>query len=117
MADPSRLAASDRNYFFSPYRSNHIRANSDRSLSSWQGYSGKDASSVEHWFTLSAGEDPLSRIFYNDSNGPQTIDLGTRQYLDLDQNQVLGSIILQPFESMVLVDDGEAGLTLLSMKH
>ncbi len=115
MQAPGRLAVSDRNYFFSPYRPSHIRANGDRSLSSWQTYSGQDSSSVEHWFTLSAGDDPLSRIFYNDTHSPQIIDLGTRQYLDLDQNQVLGSIVLQPFESMVLIDDGEAGLTLLSM--
>jgi len=44
-----------------------------------------------------------------------TIDLGARKYLDLDQNAVLGSIVLQPFASVVLVDDGAAGLTLQRM--
>jgi hypothetical protein len=43
------------------------------------------------------------------------VDLGVRKYLDLDQNTVMGAITLQPFESIVLVDDGYAVLTLQSM--
>ena len=113
--DPSRLGPSNNNYFFNPYRASHIHASGDRTLASWQSYSSKDGASVEHWFTLGAGDAPLSRIFYNDTISPLTVDLGTRKYLDLNQNDVLGSIVLQPFESLVLIDDGEAGLTLQSM--
>ncbi|MBN1812060.1 MAG: right-handed parallel beta-helix repeat-containing protein, partial [Anaerolineae bacterium] len=102
--DPSRLSSSDNNYFFNPYRASHIYAGGDRTLASWQSYSGKDGSSTEHWFTLGAGDAPLSRIFYNDTTSPLTVDLGTRKYLDLDQNEVLGSVVLQPFESVVLID-------------
>jgi parallel beta-helix repeat protein len=113
--DPGRLGTSNNNYFFNPYRVNHIRAGSDQSLASWQSYSGKDGASVEHWFTLSPGDPSLSRIFYNDMQSAQLVDLGIRRYLDLDQNTVQGSITLQPFESVVLIDDGYAVLTLQDM--
>jgi uncharacterized repeat protein (TIGR01451 family) len=108
LEDPSRLGSSDRNYFFSPYEADHIRANGDRSLASWQGYSGKDGSSKESWFTLGAGEAPLSRILYNDTAQVAEIDLGTARYLDLDQNGWVGSISLQPYTSRILIYDGEA---------
>ena len=41
--------------------------------------------------------------------------MGARKYLDLDKNDVMGSVTLQPFTSVVLIDNGEAGLTLESM--
>jgi hypothetical protein len=44
-----------------------------------------------------------------------TIDLGSRQYLDLDQDPVIGSLTLQPFTSKILVDNGPAPLTLQSI--
>ena len=113
--DPSRLGPSNNNYFFNPYRASHIRASGDRTLSSWQSYSGKDGASVEHWFTLSPGDPPLSRILYNDTTSSKMFDLGERKYLDLDRTQVQGFITLQPFESIVLIDDGFAELTLQSM--
>jgi parallel beta-helix repeat protein len=113
--DPSRFGPSNNNYLFNPYRASHIHASGDRSLASWQSYSGKDGGSKEHWFTLGSGDPPLSRIFYNDTPSVQLIDLGIRKYLDLDQNTVMGAITLQPFESIVLVDDGYAVLTLQSM--
>jgi uncharacterized repeat protein (TIGR01451 family) len=102
------LGASDRNYFFSPYEVDHIRADGDQSLASWQGYSGKDGSSKESWFTLGAGEAPLSRIFYNDTAQVKEVDLGSARYLDLDQNERVGSIQLQPYTSRILIYDGEA---------
>ncbi|MCP4538688.1 MAG: DUF11 domain-containing protein [Chloroflexi bacterium] len=108
MQDSSVLGTSDRNYFFSPYEADHIRAVGDHSLASWQGYSGKDGNSKESWFTLGTGEAPLSHIFYNDTARVQEIDLGTAQYLDLDQNRRVGSISLQPYTSQILIYDGEA---------
>jgi parallel beta-helix repeat protein len=113
--DPSRLGPSNNNYFFNPYRASHIHASGDRTLASWQSYSGKDGASVEHWFTLSPGDPPLSRILFNDTTSAKVFDLGERKYLDLDQTQVQGYITLQPFESIVLIDDGFAELTLQSM--
>ncbi len=108
MQDTSVLGTSDRNYFFSPYEADHIRAGGDHSLASWQGSSGKDGSSTEAWFTLGAGEAPLSRIFYNDTPQVKEIDLGSARYLDLDQNGQVGSILLQPYASQILIYDGEA---------
>ncbi len=113
--DPSRLGSSDNNTFFNPYQASHIHASGNRSLASWQSYSGKDGASEEHWFTPSPSDPPLSRIFYNDTQSAQLIDLGIRKYLDLDQNTVMDSITLQPFESIVLIDDGFAELTLQSI--
>ncbi|MFL7793283.1 MAG: hypothetical protein AB8I69_14165, partial [Anaerolineae bacterium] len=113
--DPGRLGPSNNNYFFNPYRASHIHASGDRTLASWQSYSGKDGASAEHWFTLSPGDPPLSRILYNDTTSSKMFDLGERKYLDLDQSQVQGYITLQPFESIVLIDDGFAELTLQSM--
>jgi hypothetical protein len=111
----SRLGTSDENYLFNPYRANHIHESSDYSLAGWQSFSGKDANSVEHWFTLAEGDPPRSRILYNDTTGSRRFELGSRQYLDLDQNPVLGAVTLAPFTSLVLVDDGEAPLTLQRM--
>ena len=55
------------------------------------------------------------KIFYNATRSPATIDLGNRQYLDLDQNPVVGSLTLSPFTSKILIDNGPAPLTLLSI--
>jgi hypothetical protein len=43
-------------------------------------------------------------IFYNPTQSPVIIDLGVRQYEDLDRNLVQGSLTLQPFTSKILVD-------------
>jgi len=107
--------SSDYNYLFHPYEDQHIAYGPSwtrYSFDGWKTYSGREAHSKTNWFTLSTGEPPLSRIFYNDTSSPKTFDLGLRQYLDLDQNQVMGSVTLQPFDSIILVDNGEAGLTL-----
>jgi hypothetical protein len=44
-----------------------------------------------------------------------TVDLGSRQYLDLDQVPWLGSLTLQPFSSKILVDNGPAPLNLFGI--
>lgn len=113
--DSGRLGTSDYNYFFHPYQANHIQANGDRTLASWRSYSGKDAHSKEAWYSQAAGETPRSRIFYNDTTSSKTFELGDRLYLDLDQNQVVGSLTLEPFTSKILIDNGPAYLTLTSI--
>ncbi len=112
------FVASDGNYLFHPYQVDQIAhgpAWTRYTFSEWQAYSGLETQSKTNWFSLTPGDPPLSRLFYNDTQSPQTVDLGGRQYLDLDQNEVLGSVTLQPFESLVLVDNGAAGLTLQSL--
>lgn len=114
-ADSGRLGSSDQNYYINPYLAQHIEVQGTRSLADWQAYSGKDSTSKEAWFSLSPGQPPNSRIFYNDSPVLKTIDLGYTLYLDLDQNPVYGSLTLQPYQSKVLVVSGEAADLVLTM--
>lgn len=66
----------------------------------------RDVEAVDNWFVLAAGEQPRSRVFTNPTAGVAAVNLHPRQYLDLDQNPVSGTLILQPFASRVLIDDG-----------
>jgi hypothetical protein len=114
----SNFLSSDYNYFFHPYEVDQIAHGTSwtrYTFDEWKAYSGLESHSETNWFTLNPGDPPLSRVFYNDTKSPKTIDLGTRKYLDLDRNDVLGSIVLQPFASIVLVDNGETELTLQHM--
>jgi hypothetical protein len=110
-----RLGASDNNDFFQPYRPNHVIVDGEYSLASWRAASGKDASSKEHWYTQAAGEEPKSHIFYNDTGAVKTVDLGSTRYLSLDQEDVSGNLVLQPYSSVVLIENGLAPLTLFSL--
>jgi parallel beta-helix repeat protein len=118
LSDGASLLASDNNYFFHPYVDKQITTggwSGRKTFEEWQVYSGMDGYSKKNWFTLNGGDPPLSKIFYNATATPVTVDLGDRQYLDLDQNAVLGSLTLSSFSSQVLIDNGEAPLTLLSL--
>lgn len=112
------ISTSDYNYFFHPYVDKHIAYSSSwtrATFPEWQALSGKDSHSKTNWFTQEEGEESLGKIFYNASLSPVMIDLGSTQYLDLDQNPVIGSITLQPFASKILVNNGAAPLTLLGI--
>jgi parallel beta-helix repeat protein len=117
-ASLSNIVSSDDNYLFHPYVDEHIAYGSSwtrYTFPAWQAYSGLETHSKTNWFTLDSGDAPLSQIFYNDAHSVKTIDLGTRKYLDLDQNEVLGVLTLAPFSSKILIDNGDAGLTLLAI--
>lgn len=114
----NNFIASDYNYLFHPYVEKHIAFGSSwtrYSFSGWKAYSGRETNSKTNWFSQAAGEPSRGRVFYNETKSSLVIDLGSRKYLDLDQNQVAGSITLAPFSSVILVDNGEAGLSLLSI--
>jgi hypothetical protein len=114
----SNLSTSDYNYFFHPYVDKHIAYGPSwtrLTFAGWQAFSGQDTHSKTNWFTQPEGEASLARIFYNPSQDPVSYGLGSRKYLDLDQNSLAGSLILQPFTSQILVDDGPAPLTLLGI--
>jgi hypothetical protein len=114
----SNWVASDYNYLFHPYVNNHIAYGPSwtrYTFAGWKTFSGLEAHSKTNWFTQPAGEASRARIFYNPTQAPLVIDLGDRKYLDLDQNAVVGSITLAPFTSKILVDNGQASLTLLGM--
>ncbi len=109
------LLGSDNNYFFHPYVDKQIAVggwSGRRTFAEWQAFSGLDGQSKTNWFTLLPGEEALSSVFYNATRDPLTVDLGDRKYLDLDQNEVSGTMTLQPFTSIILIDDGAAPMTL-----
>ena len=99
----SNVTNSDFNYFFNPFSQNHIVAQGLRDLAGWQTLSGQDQNSVQNWFSLVPGATPLGTLFYNDTKTVQVVALGGSVYLDLDQNPVMGSFELQPFEARVLI--------------
>jgi hypothetical protein len=74
-----------------------------------------DANSVDSWYSQNFGDEPLSTIFYNDTNTPMNFDLAGTEYLDLDQNLVVGNLSLAPFTSKILIDNGPAALTLFGI--
>jgi hypothetical protein len=111
------ILSSDYNYFFHPYVSKHIAYGPSwtrATFAQWQSLSGRDSHSKTNWFSQPPVEP--SQVFYNASKTPLTIDLGSRQYLDLDQVPVLGSLNLEPFTSRILVDNGPAPLVLQTIQ-
>jgi hypothetical protein len=115
--DLTNFVSSDYNYVFHPYLNQHIAYGPSwtrYTFASWKTFSGLEGHSKTNWYTQAAGATPLSRIFYNDTASPKTVSLGSRRYLDLDQNPVIGTVTLAPFRSIVLVDDGEVPLYLSS---
>jgi hypothetical protein len=114
----TNIISSDNNYFFQPYEIDQIAHGlswTRYTFPEWQSYSGQEAHSKMNWFTLNPGDPPRSRIFYNETNTNKTFDLGDRLFLDLDQNEVLGSLTLPPYSSQVLVDNGAVSITLLRL--
>ena len=114
----SNFVSSDYNYLFHPYVTKHIAFGPSwtrYTFSGWQTTSGLEAHSKTNWFTQPAGETSRGQVFYNATKTASTINLGYRQYLDLDQKPVMGNLTLAPFTSRILVDNGAAPLTLISI--
>ena len=105
--DLSNILSSDYNYLFHPYVNQHVAYGPSwtrRTFSQWQAFSGRDSHSKTNWFTQPAGELSRGMVLYNPTLSPITYNLGSRQYHDLDQQPVQGSLTLQPFTSKILVD-------------
>jgi hypothetical protein len=114
----SNFVSSDYNYLFHPYVTKHIAYGPSwtrYSFGDWKTFSGLENHSTTNWFNQSVSETSRGKIFYNPGKTPLTIDLGSRQYLDLDQNPVAGNITLAPFTSRILVDNGPATLMLYNI--
>jgi hypothetical protein len=112
----SNILSADNNDYFHPYVSQHIAYGPSwtrKTFAQWQALSGQDVHSKTNWFTQSSGDASRGKIFYNQAKISQTFNLGSRQYLDLDQNPVTGSLTLAPFSSKILVDNGPAPVTLV----
>jgi len=103
--DLSMLSSSDNNRLFQPFREKQISAGGLKTFEEWQAYSGMDSHSEDNWFTLDAGDNPLSEIFINDTPQEKTFPL-INSYLDLDQNPLEGSLALPPYSSRILVYQG-----------
>jgi hypothetical protein len=116
--DLSNILASDNNHIFQPYVEEHIAYGPSwqrYTFPGWQAFSGLEGNSTTNWFSQSPGEPSRGVIFYNPSKAPLAIDLGDRQYLDLEQQPVAGELLLPPFASVILVDNGAAQLSLASI--
>jgi len=116
--DLGNILSSDHNHLFQPYISQQIAYGpgwTRATFAQWQGLSGQDAHSNTNWFTQSQGQASRGRIFYNPGTAAIDFDLGSRQYLDLAQAPVVGSLTLPPYSSAILVDNGPAPLTLTGL--
>jgi hypothetical protein len=100
------VQTSDYNYFIQPYTEKYITMQpadwKPMNLAAWQAFSGQDAHSKAAWFTLAEAATPITELFVNDTDAQKTFSL-TRDYVDLDQNPVSGTIELGPYSSRVLV--------------
>ena len=109
--DGGSLLGSDHNYFFHPSIDKQITTDGwtgRKTFPEWQVWSGQDTNSRDNWFTLPVGDPPLSKVFINPTASPVEVSLQLRRYLDLDQNPVAGSLVLAPFSSRILINDGMA---------
>jgi parallel beta-helix repeat protein len=122
-----RFGQSDRNYFYNPYADTHIHViryltpssgehHDFLTLSGWQALSGYDSNSREFSYLSQLPQVTLaspvkSRIVYNASLDVNTVDLGPDLYCDVQGNGVRGKLVLQPFESRILIAAVEAVVT------
>jgi hypothetical protein len=100
----------DGNRLFHPYSPNQIArrmvGNSPvvMDFNDWQA-AGNDINGQVGWLDWADNED-YSELFMNQTDDPLTISLNGVLYLDLDSNEVCGSITLQPYTSKILINTG-----------
>jgi len=58
----------------------------------------------------------MSKLFVNDQNIPQTFSLGGIPYKNLDGIPVTGSILLQPYASLILINENSVSTKTLQLK-
>ena len=108
---------SDHNYLYNPYRRWHVYVSRYDSgnwiqehltLNEWRALSGYDTHSKEFSYLEQLDEISLvypiqSRILCNTSMDTVDIDLGSERYCDVQGNEIVGSVTLQPFESRIVI--------------
>jgi parallel beta-helix repeat protein len=110
---------SDRNYFYNPYTNAHIHVDhyvaarngqvrTTVPLDQWRTMSGydrnsKDISDLRRLPQVTLVSPVKSRIVYNASLDVNTVDLGPDLYCDVQGNGIRGKLVLQPFESKILI--------------
>jgi hypothetical protein len=98
----------DSNYYFHPYNSARIAflpPSTSYSFTDWQTNTQHDMNSKNSFvnWTFPTAYDTL---FMNPTDSIMAINLGNTQYLDLDSNEVCGTISLQPYSSQILINTG-----------
>ncbi|MFW6327192.1 MAG: right-handed parallel beta-helix repeat-containing protein, partial [Bacteroidota bacterium] len=94
----------DENIYVDHHRDkpfNDTKNFSMNSFSEWQALTGYDKSSIFKGGELE--EDEKEHLFYNGTKQTTTIELGNAIYRDVLGNAVSGAIILEPFESIILI--------------
>jgi parallel beta-helix repeat protein len=118
---------SDRNYFYNPYADAHIQVDHFAAakngysrttvpLGEWRTMSGydrnsKDISDLRRLGQVTLASPVKSRIVYNASLDVNTVDLGPDLYCDVQGNGIRGKLVLQPFESKILIAAVDAVVT------
>lgn len=125
--DDIHFGQSDRNYFYNPYANAHIYVErydaagnsyvrTTVPLDQWRAMSGydrdsKEFSSLRRLPQVTLASPVKSRIVYSASIEISTIDLGPDLYCDLQGNGISGTLVLQPFESKILIAAVDAVVT------
>lgn len=99
------LGSIDSNVYFHPYRPSQyvLREQSTTyTFPLWQN-EGFDGNSRAAWVNWTFPQ-RFDTLIMNQTDNIATINLGTTQYLDLDSNIVCGSVTLQPYTSVILIN-------------
>ena len=109
VGDSAYLSSSDNNYFFSPYYDTSLANDAtgccDLTMAQWQASTGFYPNSAAHWYNQTPGEEPLSEIFINDTAQPMSFNLAGLVYRNLDHQPLGGSLLVDPYSSIVLIED------------
>lgn len=94
----------DSNYYFQAYNESKyalLAPSTDYTFTQWQstGYDAHSKKSTVQWTYPTA----FDTLLMNPSDEVLTIKLSNKEYLDLDNNIVCGSVILQPYTSKILI--------------
>jgi parallel beta-helix repeat protein len=116
--DNVHFGSSDRNCFYNPYVDAHIFVSryalhagwvqGNMPLTDWRALSGYDGNSQEFSYleqrdSVALAYPRQSRVVYNATLDVETIDLAGKKYCDVQGHLISGSVVLQPFESKVLI--------------
>ena len=106
--DVSIMGKFDRNIYARPVLDTTIietgspsEGTVSRTLSSWKTYSQQDSSSLGSFASVTS--DSSLRFEYNDTKVSKEISLGSKSYYTMDGSLVAGSITLEPYRSVCLI--------------
>jgi hypothetical protein len=74
-----------------------------------------DNHSKQAWYALNPGDPPRSTLFVNQEKNGTMINLGEKAYRNVNQQRYFGQVYLAPYSSLILIEDGLAPLSMLSI--